>query len=95
MLALSPRVGELLLQATQSQDLEEALHKVLHEYLDLKLASLTAEIGLLEKKWQCGFDEFREKTKEDYSYEIERDFWEWERLETLKAHYQALRERCN
>ena len=64
-MALSPQVGELLLQATQSQDLEEALHKVLHEYLDLKLASLNAEIGLLEKKWQCGFAEFREKTKED------------------------------
>jgi hypothetical protein len=95
MLALSPQVGELLLQATQSQDLEEAFHKVLREYLDLKLASLAAEIDLLEKKWGSGFGEFREKTKEDYSYEVERDFWEWERLETLKAHYQALRERWN
>jgi hypothetical protein len=31
MLTLSPQVGELLLQATQSQDLEEALQKVLRE----------------------------------------------------------------
>jgi hypothetical protein len=95
MVALSPQVGELLLQATQSQDLEEALYKVLREYLDLKVAALAAEIGLLEKKWECDFAEFREKTKEDYRYETERDFWEWERLETLKAHYQALRERWN
>jgi hypothetical protein len=95
MLALSPQVGELLLQATQSQDLEEALHKVLGEYLDLKLASLEADISLLEKKWRCGFAEFREKTREDYRYDVERDFWVWERLETLKAHYQALRERWN
>jgi hypothetical protein len=95
MLALSPQVGELLLQATQSQDLEEALHKVLGEYLDLKLAALVAEISLLEKRWECGFAEFREKTKEDYRYEVEKDFWEWERLETLKAHYQALRGRWN
>ena len=29
MLTLAPQVGELHLQATQSQDLEEALHKVL------------------------------------------------------------------
>jgi hypothetical protein len=93
MVALSPQVGELLLQATQSQDLEEALYKVLREYLDLKVAALAAEIGLLEKKWECDFAEFREKTKADYRYEIETDFWEWERLETLKAHYQALRER--
>jgi hypothetical protein len=95
MLALSPQVAELLLQATQSQDLEEALHKVLREYLELKLASLAAEISLLENKWECGFTEFRDKTKDDYRYEVERDFWEWERLETLRTHYQALRERWN
>jgi hypothetical protein len=88
-------VGELLLQATQSQDLEEAFHKVLREFLHLKLASLSAEIGPLEKKWGCGFAEFREKTKEDYRYEVEKDYWEWEQLETLKAHYQALHERWN
>jgi len=32
IVALSPQVVELLLQATQSQDLEEALPKVLREY---------------------------------------------------------------
>jgi hypothetical protein len=95
MLALTPQVGELLLHATRSQDLEEALHKVLREYLDLKLASLTAEISRFEEKWGYPFADFQEKTKEEYSYEVERDFWEWERLETLRAHYQALRERWN
>ena len=93
MLKLSPQIGDLLLQATQSQDLEEALYKVLRDYLDLKLASLSAEIGRLEEKWGCAFAEFREKTKEDYTYEVESDFWEWERLETLRDHYQTLRER--
>ena len=29
MLTLSPQVGELLLKVTHSQDLDEALHKVL------------------------------------------------------------------
>jgi hypothetical protein len=93
MLTLSPQVGELLLQATQSQDLEEALHKVLREYLELKLASLSSDISRLEEKWGCTFAEFREKTRDDYTYEVEREFWEWEGLETLKSHYQALRDR--
>ncbi len=93
MLTLSPQVADLLLQATQSQDLEEALHKVLRDYLDLKVASLSAEIGLLEGRWGCPFGEFREKTEREYSYEVEREFWEWEQMETLRAHYQALRER--
>jgi hypothetical protein len=95
MLTLSPQVGELLLQATQSQDLEEALHKVLRDYLDLKLASLTAEISCLEEKWGCSFAEFQERTKEQYTYEVERTFWEWERLETLRSHYESLRTRWN
>lgn len=93
MLTLSPSVGDLLLKATHSQDLEAALHKVLREYLDLKLSSLFAEISHLEQKWRCTFAEFKEKTKEEYTYEVEKAFWEWERLETLKSHYQTLQER--
>ncbi|MBI3798551.1 MAG: hypothetical protein HY268_16510 [Deltaproteobacteria bacterium] len=95
MLTLSPQVGDLLLRATHSQDLDEALHKVLRDYLDLKLDALSAEIRRLEEKWGCSFVEFREKTKNDYSYDVEKAFWEWEQLETLKSHYQSLREQWN
>jgi hypothetical protein len=95
MLTVSPQVGEILLQATQSRDLDEALHKILREYLDLKLAALATEISRFEAKWKCPFAEFREKTKEEYTYEVERDFWAWEQLETLKSHYEALRARWN
>lgn len=95
MLTLSPRVGELLLEVTQSQDLEEAFWKVLRDYVDLKVASLSADIDQLEEKWGSTFAEFRDKTQGDYTYEVESAFWEWERLETLRSHYQALRERCN
>ena len=87
MLTVSPQVGELLLQATQSVDLEEALHKILREYLDLKIASLSADISRLEKKWGCILAEFKEKTSGEYAYEVEREFWDWEQLETLKSHF--------
>ena len=70
MLTLSPQLGELLLQATESQDLEEALHKVLRDYVELKLAALSAEISRLEEKWGCAFAEFQEKTKGEYTYEV-------------------------
>jgi hypothetical protein len=93
MTSLSPQIGEMLLQATHSHDLDEALHKVLREYLDLKLNALSSDIRQMEDKWDCKFAEFKERTGNDFSYEAEKDFWEWERLETLKAHYNALRER--
>lgn len=92
MLTVSPQVGELLLQATQSQDLEEALHKVLREYLALKLRALSADIRRFEEQWGCSFAAFKERTKAEYSYDVEKTFWEWEQLETLKAHYQTLQE---
>ncbi len=95
MLTVSPQVGELLLQATQSHDLDEALHKVLREYLALKLHVLSADIRRFEEHWGYTFVEFKERTKADYSYEVEKAFWEWEQLETLKAHYQTLQERWN
>ena len=95
MLTLSPQVGELLLEATQSQDLEEAFRKVLRDYLELKVAALSADIGRFEEQWGSTFAGFREKTKGEYTYEVESAFWEWERLETLKSHYQALRDRWN
>ena len=95
MLTVSPQVGELLLQATQSQDLDEALHKVLREYFDLKLHALSADIHRFEEHWGCSFAEFRERTKADYSYDVEKTLWKWEQLETLKTHYQVLQERWN
>ena len=33
------------------------------------------------------------KDPREVQLEVESAFWEWERLETLKDHYQALRER--
>jgi hypothetical protein len=92
---LSPQVGELLLQATQSQDLDEALQKVLRDYIELKLAALADEIRHFEDRWGCSFTEFQEQTKSEYSYEVEKAFWEWEQLETLQSHYETIRARWN
>jgi len=42
------------------------------------------------------FEEFSRRCKEGtlgvdpYSWEVERDFWEWERAETLLKHYETL-----
>lgn len=49
MLALSLQGGELLLQATQSQDLEEAFHKVYKNISVLDLPRLRLILALWEK----------------------------------------------
>ena len=43
------------------------------------------------------FDKFKEKSSKGeidqdiFSYDVERDFWDWERADTLKKHYESMR----
>jgi len=97
--SMSPRVGTLLTQITETPDLETALWKVLSEYIDLKTALLRQRILGFESKWETTFEEFSERCEgeklgqDSYAYEVERDFWEWEKAETLLRHYEALQNR--
>jgi len=96
MLTVSPKISEFLLKATKTSDIETALWKVVTEYLDLKMKELKKENSKFSEKWGMSFDEFSIACKEDklkqdiYSYEVEKDFWEWERIHTLKQHYKTL-----
>jgi hypothetical protein len=93
---ISLRAGNLLTKVAQTADLDAALWKVLSDYIELKIQALQAEVDRFEKKWGMAFVEFSEKCEagtldaDPYSYEVESDFWAWERTETLLEHYQAL-----
>jgi len=97
MVTLSPRLGELLTKATQTPDIEAALWKVLSEYLEMKFNELSQRIGEFEREWGISFEEFsrgckeKDLEKDAYSYDVEKDFWEWEKAITLRRHYEALR----
>jgi len=49
------------------------------------------------KLWNMQFDKFKEKSSKGeidqdiFSYDVERDFWDWERADTLKKHYESMR----
>jgi len=78
MIKLTPKLGEFLVKAT-------------------KLTDLNKEIKKIEKRWKMSFNEFSEKSRKGeigknlFSYETEKDFWNWERLETLRKYYKELR----
>ena len=97
MLAISPKLSQLLTQATQTPDLETALWKVLSEYVDLKTERLNKSIAQFEEKWGMSFNEFARRSgegklvKDIYSWEVEQDFWQWEQAVTLLEHYRALK----
>ncbi len=97
MLTLSPKLGEFLIKAAETADIDMALRKILFEYLELKLKELQGQIKKFEGKWGMSFEEFSAKCKQKeigkdiYSYEVEKDFWDWERVETLNQHYGELK----
>ncbi|HAJ37381.1 MAG TPA: hypothetical protein DCL15_17055 [Chloroflexi bacterium] len=96
---ISPRAGLLLTQLTNTADFDAALWKLLFDYLDLKLQTLAAEDAAFVQKWGMSFAEFQRRVDADaleqdvYSYAVEQDFWEWEKIETLRQYYEGLRER--
>ena len=96
MAQISPKLGEILIKTTHSNDLDDAFHKILSDYLDLKLLSLMEKIKQFQSKWKMDFEGFKKKTQEGldkdvFSFDAEKDFWEWEEAETLILHYQDLR----
>ncbi len=97
ILTVSPRMGVLLTQVTETPDLETALWKVLSEYLNLKLQLFREHIRAFESKWGMTFKVFSEHCaagtlgQDPYAYEVESDFWEWEQAETLLQHYETLK----
>lgn len=96
MPAISPKLGEFLINTTKAKDIDDAFHKIFLEYLELKLKSLDEKNLEFQNKWEMNFDKFKKNLKERklhniYSFEIEKDFWEWEKAETLKKHYEDIR----
>ncbi|GMT46720.1 MAG: hypothetical protein IEMM0007_0286 [bacterium] len=97
MPVMSPKLGEVLVKTTHSKDINDALNKIFSEYLELKLKALQEVIHSFQKKWGMSFEEFKLHFKEGtlkedtYSFNTEKEYWQWEEVETLKKHYEEIR----
>ena len=97
MPAVSPKLGEFLIKTTGAKDIDHALKMVFGDYLDLKLRNLEEINKTLESKWGMDFETLKKRMKEgtlekdEYSFEAEKDFWKWEEVISLKAHYEQLK----
>lgn len=98
MPVLSPKLSEILVKSTHARDIDDALNRVISEYLDLKLSSLDKRIDEFKRKWNMDFEHFKSNLKNQtlkvnsFSYNVEYDYWEWEEVETLKQHYNTIKE---
>lgn len=78
MISVSPQIGEFLIKATHLPD-------------------IGGKINMYESKWTMTFEEFQDACRNNklevdaYSYEVEKDFWEWEQLESLFKYYEDIK----
>ena len=97
MSIMSPKLSEVLVKTTHSKDIDDALNKIFSEYLELKLKRLQQTIEEFEKKWNMSFEKFKKRIKENtlkadiYSFDTEKDYWQWEEAVTLRKHYEEIK----
>ncbi len=97
--SLSSPIYEILQQTAGDSNINDALSKILKDFFQLKTHALREKISAYEKKYGMSFADFEEackigKIENPYSYEIEKDGWEWEtdivEMEDLMEYEQWL-----
>ena len=78
-----PNSMKEMLQFAEGKTMQEKLIRLLLSDLENRFRSCTERLYEFEKKYGLVFQEFKEawetdKIPEKYSYEIERDYMEWE-----------------
>ena len=81
--SLSNPIYEILQQTAGDSDINDALSKILKDFFQLKIQALQEKISMYEKKYSMSFADFEEackngKIENPYSYEIEKDNWDWD-----------------
>ena len=96
-LALSPQMAEYL-DYVKCCTIEEKLLALLESYVSSQLKECDREIGDYEVKYRSTFAEFAEAWKANaipgkHSHLVERDYMEWEGLESEKKRWLDLLKR--
>jgi len=87
---ISKPMYRVLTGLTQEPRLEVALPLAIKDWLRLKLVETRREREQFERRYGMTFEAFKQAWDADqvadrYSYEVERDYWEWEASVTDEA----------
>lgn len=94
-MTISTNILKALTEITGEPRVELAIMEIIKDSVEHRIQKIEQEIKTLEKKYSMNFKEFeqkfqREQIPDQYSYETERDYLEWEGLETRLKKYQSL-----
>ena len=88
---VSKQLYKILTNLTGETRFDVALHLATKDLLQLKLQETDRTIRTFEEQYRMNFDDFKRiweegKIKNRYSYEVEKDYWDWEALVTNRGH---------
>jgi hypothetical protein len=92
--ALKP-LHKILSRLTGQERFDMALHLATKDLLQLKMNEADHQLQEYENRYGMSFEEFRDAWENDnlpdrHSYEIEKDYWEWEAAFTDRERLQEM-----
>jgi hypothetical protein len=87
-------IQKKIYQITEKTDMEQALNKLVDEYFSLKIFYIRQEILHYEYKWNMTYTEFEKKSTEmgnGFSFEIEKEYYDWGEKVALLEYYQKFK----
>lgn len=97
-ISISKPVYRILTSVTGEHRAEVALELAARDLLRLKLKEVEQQIANFEAKYHQSFAEFKQawlanEIADKHSFQVERDYWEWEAaIEDAKKYQQLLDE---
>jgi len=93
--AISKSLYKILTDLTGEARFDVALHLATKELVLLKLKEVEEQIEQFEQCYHMDFDHFKQTWDEghmadQHSYEVERDYWEWEAAVTNRTRLQEI-----
>ncbi len=94
---ISKPVATILTTLTHEPRLEVAITLAVKDWLQLRLHTIEAQKKAFEEKYGMDFATFRAawgsgKISDRHSYEVEKDYWEWEGLLTDEYDLRTMAE---
>ncbi|MFB6212653.1 MAG: hypothetical protein ABEI53_02440 [Candidatus Magasanikbacteria bacterium] len=91
--SVSSDTAKLLKDITGESHLDSAVRMTVEDALHHRLEKVEEKIEEFDDKYGMSFEDFREKwengeIEDKYSYDVEKDYWEWEGLVTRKQRIQ-------
>lgn len=96
-ITISKPLHKVLTHLTGEERIDVALPLAAKDLLKLKLRENEQLIKEFENRYKIGFEEFKASWEHDglndkYSYQVEKDYWEWEAAITDQKHFLSMLE---